>query len=244
MTLDAWYTLIYLRTQDRERLERLRTRAWSGPLVAAGLDRAAALRAVEELFAHGAVVEALGRTPPIPVQCAWLARHVGRRVRFGDVADRLDAALSRSRVRTAPGALEALERLASSGVRLGVVSNVRFESGAATRGVLSVAGVLEHVGPLVLSCEQPWSKPRPEPFRLCLRQLRVRAAEALHVGDLPYDAIGARRAGLEPVLYTGLHRWEVPRPRFPRLVRPQRTFARWVDAPTVLLRGSTSRRAR
>ena len=44
-------------------------------------------------------------------------------------------------------------------------------------------------------------KPDPEIFRIALRRAGVEAAEAVHVGDLyAVDVVGARRAGLEPVL--------------------------------------------
>jgi putative hydrolase of the HAD superfamily len=45
-------------------------------------------------------------------------------------------------------------------------------------------------------------KPEPEIFGHALRRLNLTAQEALYVGDNYYaDVVGARRAGLRPVLY-------------------------------------------
>ncbi len=51
-------------------------------------------------------------------------------------------------------------------------------------------------------------KPDPAIFRIALERAGVSAAEAMHVGDLfPVDVVGARRAGLEPVLLDPLGRY-------------------------------------
>ncbi|MGI0150570.1 MAG: hypothetical protein ACREC5_01365, partial [Thermoplasmata archaeon] len=52
MTFDAWYTLVYLRPKDREELERSRRRAWTDPLLRAGLSRSRATEALAELLAR------------------------------------------------------------------------------------------------------------------------------------------------------------------------------------------------
>lgn len=242
VTLDVWYTLVYLRTPSRLVLERERRRAWTDPLVRAGLSRAEARRCVQELTAWQDREEARGRTPPIDDQARWLVRRAGRRVRLQGVAAELDGALRRAPVQVAEGVRPVLRALSEAGVRLGIVSNVRFETGEGARAMLSSAGLLGQVDSVVLSCEQPWSKPRAEPFRLCLRQLEAPASAAAHVGDLAYDMRGARSAGMEPMLFTGLHRWESPRPRLAPVDRPTVAFSRW-SAPPSRLRRAISRGA-
>ena len=234
VTLDVWYTLLYLSPKDRTALERRRWRAWADPMVAAGFSRSSADRAVQRMFAWGDRSEARGHTPPVWQQAQWLRNRLHRRVLFDGLPSRLDAALAQAPVRLAVGAITALRSLSRAGVRLGVVSNVRFESGAAARAVLESTGIRGNVDAIELSCDGPWSKPRPEPFRRCLRALHVSPSAAVHIGDLAYDVRGARGAGLEPVLYTGLHRWESPRPAFRPGERPVRSFSRWIDAPALL----------
>lgn len=231
VTLDVWYTLVYLRTPARLDLERRRWRTWTDPLVRAGLSRADARQCVGDLMAWQDREESLGRTPPIEEQANWLVRRVGRTVPLDGVPGELDRALLGAPVQVAEDAVPVLERLAGTGVRLGIVSNVRFETGAGARTMLDSVGLLGRVDSVVLSCEQPWSKPSPEPFRWCLGQLGAPPAAAVHIGDLAYDVRGARTAGIEPILFTGLHRWESPRPRLAPVDRPRVSFARWSSPP-------------
>lgn len=232
LTIDVWYTLLYLPTAERLRLERSRARAWCDPLVVAGVPRSRAEREFRALVDWDRTQEAMGHTPSLPAQTAWMVRRTGVSLSREVIQDRLDRALRSSAVRVAPGAHEVLGRLADEGIGLGVVSNVLFESGEAARGVLASTGLLPRMQAVVLSCELPWAKPRPEPFRRCLRTLKVAPAAAGHVGDLRVDVDGARRAGLAPILYTGLHRWETPRPRFAPEESGFVRIARWSELLT------------
>lgn len=234
-TLDVWYTLIYLSPTERRVLERRRWRTWTAPLLRAGLSRAEAGRAVSSLYRWAGAQERRGRTPPIPVQARELSRRAGREVPPEEISAELDRAARHARVRLADGVRPVLDRLADGGMHLGVVSNVRHESGSAARSILASVGLLDRMEATVLSCEHPWSKPRPEPFRLCLREMGLSAhTSAIHIGDLPFDLVGARRAGLAPVLFTGLHRWEAKRPTFRGVPRPLFRFARWSRLPSLL----------
>src|SRR5207244_3349974 len=87
-----------------------------------------------------------------------------------------------------PGALDALERLRTYGLALGVVSN--WDETLPER----LSGF--RVDAVVSSAEAGAPKPDPAVFRLALERLGVRPERALHVGDAQADEEGARRAGM------------------------------------------------
>ena len=243
VTSDVWYTLVYLRPRDQETLADARRKVWADPLVRAGLSRSAAVRTATETEAWAARAEARGRTPTLREQARRVARSTGVRLSAEGIGRRLDATLNAAPVRVAPGAARALDRLAGDGVRLGIVSNVLHETPDGLRGLLDRLGLRGFFPVMILSSEHRWAKPRPEPFRLALRGLRVAPAEAVHVGDLQYDVRGAQRAGVGALLYTGLHSVEpaglvhlarAVDPTVPRLDR-------WTDLPPWLARAPGDR---
>jgi putative hydrolase of the HAD superfamily len=86
-----------------------------------------------------------------------------------------------------------LEELSSTGLRLGVVSN--FDS--RLRRVLQELNLESSFSSLIISSECGYAKPSPRIFRAALKELDVRAEEALHVGDRrEEDYHGPRAAGL------------------------------------------------
>lgn len=96
--------------------------------------------------------------------------------------------------------LAALEGLAASGIRIGIISNSHrplesFLSHFALQGVISAS---------VSSAEHGRMKPHPSIFHAALQILNVPPSDAVMVGDhLKHDVEGALRAGLRGVL---LHR--------------------------------------
>ena len=95
------------------------------------------------------------------------------------------------------GAATALERLATSGIALAMVSNTMRTPGATVRRIIDREGMLGLFKILVFSDECGIRKPDPEIFRIALRQVGVSPEEALHVGDdSVLDVEGARRAGM------------------------------------------------
>lgn len=186
---------------------------WVAPLVRRGVALSLAQREVDRLELWKVRQEALGRTPSIQEQTTRLARTLGVPVSAQEVGDALDSQLLAAPVLVAPGARLALERLDERGVRLGIVSNLLHETPAGLRELLRRRGLLKLFDQTILSSERPWAKPRPEPFRLAMTGLGVSHENGVHVGDLLYDVIGAQRAGLRPLLFTGLHRFEPVRLR-------------------------------
>ena len=107
---------------------------------------------------------------------------------------------------------EALGRLRSAGLRLGVVSN----SDGKVEQALQAAGLIDYFDVVIDSSRVGIEKPDPAIFRAALEALSVRADEAIYVGDLyEVDVLGARAAGIEAVLLTAN----------PELARPCRTIS-------------------
>ena len=67
--------------------------------------------------------------------------------------------------------------------------------------LLRVAGLAEHLDLVVDSHLEGVEKPDPEIFRRALSRLGVSAQRAAYIGDIySIDAVGARAAGLRPVI--------------------------------------------
>ncbi len=93
-----------------------------------------------------------------------------------------------------PAALDDLQR---RGVRMGVITN--WDTTA--RSVLGRLGLDRYFEQIVVSAEVGCEKPSPEIFRLAVERARVAPADCLYVGDNYYvDAVGARAAGMRPLL--------------------------------------------
>jgi putative hydrolase of the HAD superfamily len=96
-----------------------------------------------------------------------------------------------------PGALETLLGLRSRGLRVAAVSN----ADGRVAELLRVAGLAEHLDLVVDSHLEGVEKPDPEIFRRALGRLEVPAQQAVYIGDIySIDAVGARAAGLRPVI--------------------------------------------
>ena len=91
-----------------------------------------------------------------------------------------------------------LRELKRRGFTLGIISNAdgRLESSFA------LAGLTEHFDFFIDSFVVGVEKPNPAIFRFALEQAGVAPHEAAYVGDIyPVDVLGARGAGLLPILY-------------------------------------------
>jgi putative hydrolase of the HAD superfamily len=106
--------------------------------------------------------------------------------------------------RVIPGARDALQAIADSGIQLGVVSNAGGTIGEQLREleILQVGpGLGVEVGTLVDSGAVGVEKPDPRIFRMALDALDADPARTAYVGDIPrFDVVGAKRAGLRPLL--------------------------------------------
>jgi putative hydrolase of the HAD superfamily len=91
-----------------------------------------------------------------------------------------------------PGAVKALDHLASAGLALACVANWDIS----LVDYLERAGVAHRFDALVSAAEAGAQKPDPRIFRVALERLGVPPERALHVGDDDADRKGASAAGL------------------------------------------------
>lgn len=107
-------------------------------------------------------------------------------------------------LRVIPGCREGLRALSETGVRLGVVSNADGLIGERLRAleILQVGpGLGVEVDCVIDSGLVGVMKPDPRIFAVALEAMNVAPERAWYVGDMPaIDVVGARRAGLRPVL--------------------------------------------
>jgi HAD superfamily hydrolase (TIGR01549 family) len=97
-----------------------------------------------------------------------------------------------------PAAASALARLQEAGFRLGVVSNRDHPFSEELERI----GLSQYFEFSLAGGEVQMFKPEPGIFETALERIDAAAHEAVYVGDNYYaDVVGARRAGLRPVLY-------------------------------------------
>jgi putative hydrolase of the HAD superfamily len=124
--------------------------------------------------------------------------------------------------------LDTLARLAKTGVRLGVVSNVSLFPHK-MRADLDALGIGEHLSAAVFSSEVGVRKPDPRIFRRALDQIGAEPAHAVFVGDrINDDIVGARAVGMRTIL-TRQFRQEDPGD-----VAPDAVVERLAEVPAVL----------
>lgn len=101
----------------------------------------------------------------------------------------------------APGAESVLERLSESSLQVACVSN----NDGRLKAMVEHLGWQEHFDLLVDSEIVGFTKPDPRIFEHTLSELSRQSDEVIHVGDYySIDVIGARRAGIEGILYDPL----------------------------------------
>jgi putative hydrolase of the HAD superfamily len=94
-----------------------------------------------------------------------------------------------------PSLLETLHKR----YRLAAVSNMSFAR--AIFQSLKEVGIYKHFDAVIVSGVLGWRKPSPRIFRVALRDLDVKAEEAVFVGDSPIaDIEGAKQLGMQTVL--------------------------------------------
>ncbi|HYY54722.1 MAG TPA: HAD-IA family hydrolase [Candidatus Dormibacteraeota bacterium] len=94
-------------------------------------------------------------------------------------------------------ALPTLEALRDRGVRIGIVS----DWGTALLPILHAVGLSQHAGVAVVSAYAGVAKPERDVFVYALARIGAAADETLYVGDVYVaDVLGARGAGIEPIL--------------------------------------------
>ncbi len=97
----------------------------------------------------------------------------------------------------APGAEETLRALKERGYPLAVVSNWD----ATLPEILEAVGLRRYFDHLAVSALSGVAKPDPRLFQEALAALGVDGGEAVHVGDAEADLLGAKGAGMRPLLF-------------------------------------------
>ncbi|MGH7611484.1 MAG: HAD family hydrolase, partial [Candidatus Dormibacteria bacterium] len=102
-----------------------------------------------------------------------------------------------------PEAVEVLEELSRQGLRLGLCSNALYPPDL-MREQLVRLGLARFFDATLFTSEIGWRKPSERVFRELLVRLELPAREVWFVGDdWEADILGARRAGLTPILAPG-----------------------------------------
>jgi HAD superfamily hydrolase (TIGR01509 family) len=96
-------------------------------------------------------------------------------------------------LRPTPGAHELVARLRRDGFELAVASSARADE---LRPLLRVAGADALFDEKTTSDDAARSKPDPDIVAAALRRLAIDPADAIMIGDTPYDVEAARRAGV------------------------------------------------
>lgn len=127
-----------------------------------------------------------------------------------DLARRSTTAL-RAYMKSDAQALDMLQSLRESGVKLGIVSNTHFPS-FAIDGFLAEEGMLDFFPIRIYSSEVRFMKPNPKIFKLALEELGIPADHVLFVGDrADNDIRGAARVGMRTALFVQNGRKRAPR---------------------------------
>ena len=95
-----------------------------------------------------------------------------------------------------PCARELLQRMQADGLRLAVATSASADDMAA---LLKAAGVDDLIEARTSSSDAENSKPAPDIVEAALKRAGVGAAEAVMLGDTPYDVKAATRAGVRSV---------------------------------------------
>ncbi|HEV7251927.1 MAG TPA: HAD family hydrolase [Mesorhizobium sp.] len=117
----------------------------------------------------------------------------------GEAMERFRAELVKRalpQTRTFPFVRELFERIRAAGMRIALATSAKAEE---LEHYLEIAGIPDLVDARTSSDDAERSKPEPDIFRAALERLDLPPAEAVVVGDAPYDAKAAGKAGMRAV---------------------------------------------
>lgn len=120
--------------------------------------------------------------------------------RWGHADSRWLAHFAEERVELIEGARELLHSLVARGLATGIVT-----SGGRDRvsRELEAHGIARHLNECVYGSDVEEKKPHPAALQLCLERLRIRADQAVYVGDSPEDVAMAKAAGVFSIAVPG-----------------------------------------
>jgi phosphoglycolate phosphatase-like HAD superfamily hydrolase len=89
-----------------------------------------------------------------------------------------------------------LRRIRDTGRRIAVASSAKRDE---LDKYLDIAGIRDLVDATTSSEDADESKPAPDVFEVILKKLGIEGADAIAIGDTPYDAIAAGKAGMATI---------------------------------------------
>jgi phosphoglycolate phosphatase-like HAD superfamily hydrolase len=89
-----------------------------------------------------------------------------------------------------------LRRVRDAGVRIAIGSSAKKDE---LEKYLDIAGIADLVDATASSEDAEESKPAPDIFEVVLKKLKIEGADAVAIGDTPYDASAARKAGIATI---------------------------------------------
>jgi len=99
-----------------------------------------------------------------------------------------------SRIRPLSCVPELMQRIQDEGMKIALASSAKKDE---LKEYVKIAGIERFIEEKASNDDADESKPAPDIFEAALRKLKgVNADEAVAIGDTPYDAIAARRAGM------------------------------------------------
>ena len=102
----------------------------------------------------------------------------------------------RKKVQPIPGARELLERVSAAGIKVAIASSSQKDDLAVMKRLLDIEDLVD-VQTSADDTER--SKPHPDIFSVALEKLSLKPAQCLALGDTPYDAESAGKAGIRTV---------------------------------------------
>src|ERR1700743_3183270 len=89
-----------------------------------------------------------------------------------------------------------LRRVRDAGVRVAIGSSAKKDE---LGKYLDIAGITDLVKVTASSEDAEEFKPAPDIFEVVLKKLKIAGADAVAIGDTPYDASAARKAGIATI---------------------------------------------
>lgn len=89
-----------------------------------------------------------------------------------------------------------LRRVRDAGLRVAIASSAKRDE---LDKYLDIAGITKLVDVTTSAEDAEESKPAPDVFEIVLKKLKVAGAEAVAIGDTPYDAIAAGKVGIATI---------------------------------------------
>ena len=86
-----------------------------------------------------------------------------------------------------------LKRVRGAGLLVAIASSAKRDE---LDKYLDIAGITELVDATTSAEDAEESKPAPDVFEIVLKKLKIMAVDAVAIGDTPYDAIAAGKAGI------------------------------------------------